>query len=137
MKMRKNNKKSGLKKFAFGAVIGAGLGMLFAPKKGSETRKELKDKLNSLVLKAKDLKQEDVKSVIEKKVIDIQNAIDELDSETILSSAKNQAKKVQKLIKELTSFVAEKSVPAIDKTLDIIKEKSDIVINDVLKRLEK
>lgn len=135
--MRKNNKKSGLKKFAFGAVIGAGLGMLFAPKKGSETRKELKDKLNSLVLKAKDLKQEDVKSVIEKKVIDIQNAIDELDSETILSSAKNQAKKVQKLIKELTSFVAEKSVPAIDKTLDIIKEKSDIVINDVLKRLEK
>lgn len=135
--MSKNKKKSGLKKFMFGAAIGAGLGMLFAPKKGSETRKELKEKLNSLVLKVKDLKQEDVKSIIEEKVIDIQNAIDELDSEKVLSSAKNKAKKIQSLIKELGSFVAQKSVPAIDKTLDVIKEKADIIIDETLKKLEK
>ena len=35
---------SGIGKFVLGAAIGAGLGILFAPKKGSETRAELKAK---------------------------------------------------------------------------------------------
>ena len=38
-------KKNGLGKFLAGAAIGAGLGLLFAPKKGSELRKDLKNKL--------------------------------------------------------------------------------------------
>ena len=36
-----SNKKSGLGKFIAGATIGVGMGLLFAPKKGSETREEL------------------------------------------------------------------------------------------------
>ena len=40
-----SKKKSGLGKFLVGAGIGAGLGILFAPKSGSETRKELKQKI--------------------------------------------------------------------------------------------
>ena len=41
-KKRKNNmeKKSGFGKFLAGAAIGAGLGVLFAPKSGKETRKD-------------------------------------------------------------------------------------------------
>ena len=41
-RVRKMSKKKGFGKFAFGAIVGAGLGILFAPKKGSEKRKELK-----------------------------------------------------------------------------------------------
>ncbi len=36
--------KKGWGKFIIGAGLGAGLGVLFAPKKGSETRKELMKK---------------------------------------------------------------------------------------------
>ena len=46
------SKKSGLGKFVLGALVGAGIGVLFAPKKGSETRAELKVKLNELAEKA-------------------------------------------------------------------------------------
>ena len=65
--MSKNN-KSGLGKFIAGALIGAGIGILFAPKKGSETRADLKNKFDELVEKAKNLKASDVKDYIEEKV---------------------------------------------------------------------
>ena len=38
------SKKKGFRKFITGALVGVGLGVLFAPKKGSQTRKELKEK---------------------------------------------------------------------------------------------
>mgnify|MGYP003462991987 CR=1 FL=1 len=53
-------RKSGLGKFLAGAAIGVGLGILFAPKSGAETRKEKKEKIDDLVVKVKEL---DVKEV--------------------------------------------------------------------------
>ena len=49
------SKKSGWGKFFLGAAIGAGLGILFAPKAGSETRKELAEKMKELYNKAKEM----------------------------------------------------------------------------------
>ena len=46
-------KKKGCGKFVLGAALGAGLGVLFAPKAGSETRKELKAKIDDLLAKLK------------------------------------------------------------------------------------
>ena len=132
--MSKNN---GFKKFALGALVGVGLGVLFAPKKGSETRKELKDKLNDLVIKVRNLNKEDIKVAVENKVKDIQSAVNELDSETVLASAKKKAKKLQSMVGELGSYVASKSTPAIDKTIDAIQVSTDKVVDSVLKKLEK
>ena len=50
-----NMSKKGWGKFVIGAGIGAGLGLLFAPKTGKETRKELKEKIDELMAKAKEL----------------------------------------------------------------------------------
>ena len=49
------SKKGNAGKFILGAGIGASLALLFAPKKGSELREDLKNKLDDLVNKAKDI----------------------------------------------------------------------------------
>ena len=64
------SKKGGL--FA-GLVVGATLGLLFAPKKGEDTRKDLVNKMKNLWEKAKDIEYDDVKESIEKSINDIQN----------------------------------------------------------------
>ena len=131
------SKKSGLGKFVLGALVGAGIGVLFAPKKGSETRAELKVKLNELADKAKNLKANDVKIYIEDKIDEIKVALDELDKEKVLEFAKEKANQINKKTDELVKYVVEKGTPVMEKTATAIKEKASLVIKDVLKRLEK
>lgn len=131
------SKKSGLGKFVLGALVGAGIGVLFAPKKGSETRAELKVKLNELTEKAKNLKANDVKIYIEDKIDEIKVALDELDKEKVLEFAKEKANQINKKTDELVKYVVEKGTPVMEKTATAIKEKASLVIKDVLKRLEK
>ena len=69
-------KKSGLGKFALGLGIGAGLGILFAPKKGSETRQDLKRKLDELINKVKEIDVNEVKEEFFNKVDEIKKNID-------------------------------------------------------------
>ena len=53
--------KKGFGKFLAGASLGAGLALLFAPKKGSEARQELKLKLDELWTKPKNVDTDEVK----------------------------------------------------------------------------
>lgn len=131
------SKKNGLGKFVLGAAVGAGLGVLFAPKKGSETRAELKVKLNELAEKAKNMKANDVKIYIEDKIDEIKVSLEELDKEKVLEFAKEKAAQINKKTDELVKYVVEKGTPVMEKTATAIKEKASLVIKDVLKRLEK
>ena len=63
--MSNMKKSSGVGKFIAGATIGAGLGILFAPKKGSETRKDLKEKIDNVIAKIKSVDTEEVKEMSE------------------------------------------------------------------------
>ena len=78
------SKKSGVGKFIAGAAIGAGLGILFAPKKGSETRKKLKEKIDDMVIKIKSVDAEDIKNMFEEKVEEIKTELEDLDKEKTL-----------------------------------------------------
>ena len=53
-----SNKKGGFGKFLGGIAIGAGLGVLFAPDKGENTRKVLSKKIDELLKKLNDIKHE-------------------------------------------------------------------------------
>ena len=108
------SKKSGLGKFLVGAGIGLGLGVLFAPKKGEQTRKELKAKLEELLNKAKELDIEEVKENIELKVKELQNELADLDKEKVIAVVKKKAKEISKKAEELAILAKEKATPIVE-----------------------
>ena len=135
--MSKDNKKSGLGKLLAGVAIGTGLGVLFAPKKGEETRKELKEKMDELMNKAKDLDKEEVKQTIESKIELIQNELKDLDKEKALKIAKKKAAQIQDMAEELVDYAIDKGTPVLEKTANSIREKAIDVTKEVLDKLEK
>ena len=135
--MSKEKKKSGLGKFLAGAAVGAGLGVLFAPKKGSETRKELKQKFDELIAKAKEIDIDEVKETIENKIEEIKAELEDLDKEKVLKIAKKKAKDIEQKANDLLNYAIEKGTPILEKTANSVKEKTIEVTKQVLAKLEK
>ena len=134
--MNKIKKKKGLGKFILGAGIGAALGLLFAPKSGKETRAELKEKLDELLKKAKEIDIEEVNENIEAKVFEIKAELEDLDKEKVLKIAKQKSKELLEKANELVDYAVEKGTPVLEKTADAVREKTIEVTKQVLAKLE-
>ncbi len=137
--MSKDNKEKakGFGKFLAGAAVGVGLGFLFAPKKGSETRRDLKNKLDELAAKVKGIKVKDVKEAIELKIEEIKKELSELDKEKVLKIAKEKGKALKEKSQELVDLAVEKGTPVLQKAAEEVREKTIIVVKEVLNKLEK
>lgn len=131
-----SKKKSGIGKLFAGVAIGAGLGVLFAPKKGSETRAQLKSKMDEMLSKAKNIDAEEVKETIESKIYEIKEELENLDKEKVLDIAKKKAKQIQDMAEELVDYAIEKGTPVLEKTANSIREKAIDVTKEVLDKLE-
>lgn len=131
------SKKKGLGKLFAGLAIGAGLGVLFAPKTGEETRKELKAKIDELISKAKELDKDEVKETIESKIELIQSELADLDKEKVLKIAKKKAKEIQDMANELVDYAVEKGTPVLESAANKVREKAIDVTKEVLKKIEK
>jgi len=128
--------KSGVEKFAAGVVVGAVAGVLLAPKSGKETREDLKNAFNDLLEKAKNIKAEDVKAAIEKKVAEIKEGLADLDKEKVLSIAKEKAAALKEKCNDLVAYAKEKGSPVVEKTAKDVKHKTADVVRGVLEKLE-
>ena len=131
-----SKKKSGFGKFLLGAGIGAGLGVLFAPKKGSETRKELKLKIDELIAKAKEIDVNKVKETVETKIEEIKAELEDLDKEKVLKIAKKKARDIEVKAEELLNYAIEKGTPVLEKAASSVKEKTIEVTKQILAKLE-
>lgn len=130
-------RKKGFGKFLLGLGAGAGLGILFAPKKGSETRQALKEKADELINEVKNLEVDEVKKEIEKKIDDIQNALKDLDKEKALKIAQEKSEDIKDAIEELYEYAKEKATPVIQNAVEALRESAIKTTKDVLEKLEK
>lgn len=129
-------KNSGIGKFLAGAAIGAGLGVLFAPKSGKETRADLKKKMDEVLEQVKNIKAEDVKEKIVKKVNELQKELKDLDKEKVLKIAKDKAKKIQKKADDLYKLAVEKGTPVLEKTTSELKQATADALKKIVAKLE-
>lgn len=134
--MSNMKKKSGIGKFIAGAAIGAGLGILFAPKKGSDTRKDLKEKLDNVIAKIKSVDTDEVKEMFENKVEEIKQELEDLDKEKVLKVAKEKGNDIKKKCQDLVNLAVAKGTPVLEKAAEELRLKAIDVVSDVLEKLE-
>ncbi len=128
--------KNGFGKFAIGAGIGALIGILVAPKKGSETREELKVKFDEFLTKVKSLKKEDIQEEFQLRIEKLKRDIDELDKEKVLNVAKDKAKIIKSESQKLVEYAKDKGTPVLEKAAEDIRLKAIDVTKGVLDKLE-
>jgi len=122
--------------FLLGALAGIGLGVLFAPKKGEDTRADLKIKIDNLVTKAKDVDIDEVRETTLLKLEEIKAELVSLDKEKAIEIAKKKAEQVKQKSEDLVDYVIKKGTPVLEKAASSVKEKVVIVTKEVLNKLE-
>ena len=96
--------------FLLGAAVGLGLGFLFAPKSGKETREDLSNLIKDLIEKAKQIDVEEVKNAIIVKTKELENTIRDLDKETAKQLIIDKTNDVKIKAQELVDLAIEKEL---------------------------
>ena len=146
-------------KFIAGVGIETVIGMLLAPKKGSELRQDLKDKSQELYDKAQNMTKEDIETLVNNTIEEIKQAIEEFDLDEFkeatgakLSNLKDKLEQLANSIKssdeyanfkeavnkvstDLTSTISEIKTKIQDKDFDAI-QKLDDAMDDIEDELD-
>lgn len=119
-----------------GAVIGGITGILFAPRKGSETRAKIKDYFFDLKVKLQGVNEENIKEYIEKQLDSIDLDLAKLDMEVEYKKAKKLAKKIIKKINKLINYTKKKGLNDFEDLINELKEKAEEIGEEILTNLE-
>lgn len=129
-------KKRGIGSLFLGVAIGASLGILFAPKEGKKTRKELKEKMLDLVDDAKELSISDVSDMIEEKITEIRRDLNDLDKEKVLKIAKEKSEEIKVKCQDLVDLAIDKGTPVLKNAAVEVRDKTVDVMKDMIDKLE-
>ena len=129
--------KKGIGKFVLGASLGAGLALLFAPKKGSDLRRDIKRKLDDFMKDVDKLTVEDIKKDFTVRVDNIKKELEDLDKEKVEKIAKKKAKELQRKAEDLVDLAKEKGTPVLEGIAEDLKHKVICVCTEVINKLER
>ncbi|MCI8498350.1 MAG: YtxH domain-containing protein [Bacilli bacterium] len=130
------SKKRGFGSLLAGIGIGVGLGVLFAPQSGEQTRKDLKKKMDELVTYLKGLDYNEVKDNLIEKVENLKKELEDLDKEKVLEIAKVKAEEIKEKAEELYRTAVAQGKPVIEKAAKEIKAKTVVVLKGMIDKLE-
>jgi len=143
MKVRKKNimSKCEKKKYGIGSVLagvglGVGLGILFAPQSGEQTRKDLKKKMDELIAYLKGLDYNEVNDNLIEKVEHLKKELEDLDKEKVLEIAKRKAEDIKAKAEELYESAIEQGKPVVEKAAKEIRNKTVVVLKGMIEKLE-
>lgn len=134
--MSNNSKKSKIGTLLAGVGIGVGLGILFAPQSGEQTRKDLKNKMDELVTYLKGLDYNEIKDNMIERVEELKKELADLDKEKVLEIARIKAEEIKVKAEELYKSAVAQGKPVVEKATKEIKAKTVLVLKDVIKKLE-
>lgn len=129
-------KKNKTASFLGGALVGLGLGFLFAPKSGSETRKELGEKISLLWDNIRGMDADEIKEKLESKLAEIEKGIRELDKEKVINIAKEKATMLKNKVEELVEMAKDAGKPVVEEAAKNVKRELAKATREVLKKLE-
>lgn len=131
-----SNRKGGFGKFLGGIALGAGLGLLFAPDKGENTRKVLVKKVEDLTKKLKEIDLDDVKEDLVTRAETLKAELDDLDMEKAKDIALEQAEIIKDKAEELYKLAIKKGTPVVEKAADEVRKQALKVVKEIQKKLE-
>lgn len=128
--------KKGVGKFVLGAGLGASLALLFAPKKGTDLRKDIKKKFDEFMGTVDQMTVEEIKKEFTDKACDIKKELEDLDKEKVLKIAKKKAEDIKSKANDLALLAKEKGTPVLEGIANDLKEKTVTVAKEVIDKLE-
>ena len=132
----KNEKRKIIQALGTGAIVGGILGVLFAPRKGSETREKIKENLSNVKNKISNLDEETIRNKINKALNNLEYELTKLEVEVEYNQAKKQAKKIINKIDKLLKYSKKNKINDIEETILELKEKAELIGEEVLTELE-
>lgn len=129
------SKKGGFGKFLGGIAIGAGLGLLFAPDKGENTRKVLAKKIDELLKKLNDIDLDEVKDELLFRAESLQAELAALDAEKAKDLVLEQAEVIREKAEELYKYAIEKGTPVVEKAADDVRKQALKIVREAEKKL--
>lgn len=119
-----------------GVAVGTTLGILYAPKSGKETRKDLKTMIDDMMQNIKSIDIDEEKEKFEKKIKEIEEDLVDLDTEEVMDMAKKKIRKIKRKANELIELAKESGNDILTDTANEVKEKAIDVTKSVLEKLE-
>ena len=116
-------RSNGFGKLVIGAGLGAALGLLFAPKSGEETRKDLKKKADEITKKVKEIDLNEVKDELVNEFRDLKEELRSMDLDQAKTIAKDKGEELLDKVQELIDMAKEKGTPIVENSARDLKKR--------------